>query len=403
MIFDPQFIGKTRYEVCDDFIIRELQKNGVDINEKSLWRVEKRRLIATLISALFNFIIIALFWVFHGRMVWTLPFIGVSLYYWHKYYKENFIELLELEVCISNDEKISDVVASEIYDLCSNLKRRLLLIMCFFTFVLPVALFFSPHVIYEDASDGKFVSCYLEGLVDDGILEIPETVDGKTVKGIRGYAFSSSSLVKVTLPNTIDSICRHAFEDCEMLTSINLPTSLKYLGEYAFSGCLKLEHVDFPSSLRNIGGYAFYQCRAMTINDLPCQLDSIGAYAFYRCRNIKNITLPEKLSEIHAYCFASTRVSGVEIPATVQSIGESAFCNTKLSELTFAEPSQLQRIGSSAFRNTQIEKVIVPQTVTEIGDSAFMYSNMLMAARIPKDCEVAEKAFGNTPAEIELY
>ena len=70
-------------------------------------------------------------------------------------------------------------------------------------------------------------------------------------------------------------------------------------------------------------------------------------------------------------------VSSVFIPATVRSIGDSAFlyCNA-LTTVTFAENSQLKSIGRSAFYGTEhthprFKEIKIPDSVETIGNGAF--------------------------------
>lgn len=72
-----------------------------------------------------------------------------------------------------------------------------------------------------------------------------------------------------------------------------------------------------------------------------------------------------------------SNVSSVFIPATVLSIGDSAFnyCNV-LTTVTFAEGSQLKSIGRAAFYGTEhahprFKEIKIPDSVETIGNGAF--------------------------------
>ena len=401
-VIDPLFL-KSEDEILTGILTRELDKCGFDIKKDSLAHIEKKKLTATLISGPINLIIIVLFRVFHYGGFWAAVLIGVSFGIWRKFQKSDLSAFLIKEIKGRPDEKFSDVIAPQLYDKCSNQKWIRLGILAACTFLIPVLLFLKPHIFYEDAPDGKYVRFYTEGLMDSETLTIPETVDDKPVKGIRGDVFCSTDLVSVTLPNTIDTIRGHAFEDCHMLTTINLPTSLRSLGGHAFDGCNNLQHVVFPQSLRHIGGYAFNECSNLTISDFPQVMDSIGGFAFRNCYEIKAITLPTTITKIHAYCFSGTRIQSITIPASVEDISEQAFSSTCLKEIIFEEPSHLKRIGSRSFFRTDLEEVEVPPSVKEIRGSAFRECRKLRSAKIPKDCDVAEKAFKDSPTNVERY
>lgn len=82
-------------------------------------------------------------------------------------------------------------------------------------------------------------------------------------------------------------------------------------------------------------------------------------------------------------------VSSVFIPATVRSIGGSAFsyCNA-LTTVTFAEDSQLKSIGGSAFWGTEhahprFKEIQIPDSVETIGNAAFRYCQDLERITLP--------------------
>lgn len=85
----------------------------------------------------------------------------------------------------------------------------------------------------------------------------------------------------------------------------------------------------------------------------------------------------------------SINVSSVFIPATVRSIGGSAFsyCNA-LTTVTFAEDSQLKSIGGSAFFGTEhahprFKEIKIPDSVETIGNAAFRYCQDLERITLP--------------------
>lgn len=401
-VIDPLFL-KSENEILNGLIERECEKVGFDIKRDSLNHFEKKKLTATLISAPINLIIIILFRTFHYADWVAVFLILINFLIWRKFQKSDVNTFLVKEIKLRQREKFSDVIAPQLFEKCKNQKWLRIAILAAFTFVIPIIMFFKPHIFYEDAPDGMYIRFYTEGLTGSEELVIPETVDGVTVKGIRGDVFRNTSLERVTLPNTIDTIRGHAFEGCSQLQSINIPTNVKSIGAYAFSECENLLYVEFPESLKHIGAYAFNHCEQLSINNLPQQMDSIGAYAFQSCWKIKELTLPDNLTEIHAFCFSGTRITSITIPASVERIGEQAFSNTDLETLKFEDNSQLTRIGSRAFFFTKLTEVTIPPSVKEIRGSAFRECHNLTKATIPQDCEVADKAFKASPTEIERY
>ena len=85
------------------------------------------------------------------------------------------------------------------------------------------------------------------------------------------------------------------------------------------------------------------------------------------------VYLPEGMKNIGKSAFNNTRLVTIDIPASVISIGNSAFYQVNtLSEVNFATGSVLQTIGNSAFRQcTALVKFLMPNTVTSLGTSSF--------------------------------
>lgn len=91
---------------------------------------------------------------------------------------------------------------------------------------------------------------------DDGYRTITFTVTGIGEEVFKGR----SSLISITLPNSIQKIGSYAFADCSLLSSITLPNSLQEIGSNAFAGCSSLTSVTLPSSIQKIHEAAFKGC-----------------------------------------------------------------------------------------------------------------------------------------------
>ena len=134
-------------------------------------------------------------------------------------------------------------------------------------------------VIYKfDTPSEDIAGCYD---VDDGILTIPDTLNGKTVKIIESNAFANNLDIKeVHFNANLVQIKNHAFFNSTEI------------GVLDFSSCTKLKEVSYQ--VFNEGSEA-YPNRALTELHLPNCLEFIGGYAFSCLYSVNALTLPNSL------------------------------------------------------------------------------------------------------------
>lgn len=150
---------------------------------------------------------------------------------------------------------------------------------------------------------------YLTKYVD--YIVIPETVTyngaSYAVTSIGHHAFCNcSSLLSVSLPNTITSIGNCAFYNCSGLKSITIPVSVTSIGDKAFMYCSGLSHITIPISITSIGAQTFYYCSNLATIVIGSSVTSIGGTSdvFYGCP-LSSIT-----------CLATTPPSASVFPNT---------------------------------------------------------------------------------------
>ena len=82
-----------------------------------------------------------------------------------------------------------------------------------------------------------------------GAVEIPGTIDGKTVTSIGKYAFAwHARLASVTIPSSVTSIGNDAFGWCTSLASVTIPSSVTSIGDRAFCDCTSLAGAYFEGN-----------------------------------------------------------------------------------------------------------------------------------------------------------
>jgi len=134
-------------------------------------------------------------------------------------------------------------------------------------------------------------------------LVIPGSIGGRAVTVIGEYAFEGLPLQNVTLPNSITTIEKAAFDGCNRLRSINWPTSLRTIGENAFSQTA-LTSITFNNGLLTIGKAAFYNINGLTTVIIPASVTSIGELAFSTNSSLTSVTM-SRSTQVEANAFSS--------------------------------------------------------------------------------------------------
>ena len=220
--------------------------------------------------------------------------------------------------------------------------------------------------------------------------------------------FYQSKLKTVVIPASVETIGKYAFFQCRYLTSIEIPASVETIGAAAFYDCFKLTTVNFEkgSQLKTIGGGydypgAFEICTALTAIEIPASVETIEESAFQGCSNLTTVNF-EKGSQLktigigyNSNVFANcTALTAIEIPASVETIGVSAFSScSSLATVTFEKGSRLKTINgdadSGAFANcTALTAIEIPASVETIGESAFQGCSNLTTVTFEKGSQL---------------
>ncbi len=167
----------------------------------------------------------------------------------------------------------------------------------------------------------------------------------------------------------------------QFLHVVKLPEGLKSIGEFAFHRSY-ITDIEFPSTLESIGYNAFNgSCIGKAI--LPENCLTLGKGIFWRCHFMTESKLPSTLTTIpdntYAYCY---HMSMENLPSALKVIGDGAFEECRY--LAVDLPESLNSIGNQAFRwtnnrNAKKTDLIIPKDVSYIGDNAFKESSYTYA------------------------
>lgn len=276
-------------------------------------------------------------------------------------------------------------------------------------------------------------------------LVIPSSYNGLPVKKIATNAFVTfKSLFEVipntitttiVIPETVEIIDSHAFQQYTALTNLILSKGLSAIGSYAFCDCGMLKKIQLPEGIITIESSAFENCIQLSEFKLPETLTSLsrdvfkntawynalpdgnvikdGVYIEYKgtstdtitisgCRLIadnafirtatKNVII-DKGTELGKSVFQATySLQSVILPSDLKILPEYTFYQSAIEKLQL--PEGLTKIEASAFSSSHIKEITFPSSLKTIGDSAFMSSH-LQNVLITKNIQLGTGVFSN--------
>ena len=223
---------------------------------------------------------------------------------------------------------------------------------------------------------------------------------GVGLSQIPAYAFQSSGISSLILPDNIQKIGNGAFHSCENLSSITFGNALKEIGEKSFCLCSNLRELNVPKQVETLYSDSFSYCPLQTISVpafamefLPkTELVKVDIYSgtkilkssFSGCAQLTSISLCETITVIGDNAFTKcTGLTQITLPNSITTIEEAAFLGcTALTEVVLS--NSLTAIGNSAFAEcTDLTEIVLPNSLTTIGSFVFSNCNGIVEIKIP--------------------
>ena len=186
------------------------------------------------------------------------------------------------------------------------------------------------YLLYDDFGERTAVLETSTRPVEDRDLQIPEYIDayGESyrVVEIGDDVFAGNTSIRtVTLPPSLQTIGKRAFQDCDSLVSINLE-NVKKIGVDAFNSCDLLKSVDL-SSLFFIDEHTFSSCYALESVKISEKTTSIGYDAFWYCERLFSVIIPDGVESIGDNAFENCGLRKLTLGKNVKTIGDNAFAS----------------------------------------------------------------------------
>lgn len=189
-----------------------------------------------------------------------------------------------------------------------------------------------------------------------GCQNLTKLTLGEGVTGLGDSALKDTRLEEITIPSTF-----------ETGTAKNSPFTS---GENS-----TLRKVTFADGIQVIPQYFLSNITTLTKIEIPASVQKIGDHAFADCSNLKTVTFKEqdasKLTTIDTSAFEGCSLMTLfKLPEGVTTINASAFKDCKKISLTDL-PTGLITIGNAAFENCTMLRVGELPAITALGTAAF--------------------------------
>lgn len=239
---------------------------------------------------------------------------------------------------------------------------------------------YDKNYFYRDLDDGGIA---IAGRFNDKLIDcrIPDSIDGKTVTEIDLFAFFGDNITGVTLPESVKTVDRGAFLNCDFLRKVSLNTGLTTMNRHAFRGCTRLKELVLPDTLEILGNDVFRESGILSVDLTATAVTSIPDGAYRGCEKLTSFVGLEKVTEIGNNAFnGCLQLQDVELSQSLKTIGDGAFnrCN--------------------AFRS-----ITVPNSVTYIGKHAFDYCQNVVTLNIPYLGHTPEEAAQGSLKDVMKY
>lgn len=229
-----------------------------------------------------------------------------------------------------------------------------------------------------------------------------------SVSAIGRAAFQNcSALTAISLPEALKTIEENTFSGCIFLDTVSLPAGLETISSAAFAECTHLTAITLGAKVSDIAVDAFNGCTGLvnlhvsadnlyyvSADGVLLSKDGSQLLLYPQGRTAETYAIPDTVTAIGEQAMSGSWITTLVLNKRLTSIGNGALRGSlRLQEITFAPDGQLSVIGVSAFSGCiSLTEVNFPASLTSIGASAFA-SCGLTRVTIPEKVEIGTDAF----------
>ena len=228
------------------------------------------------------------------------------------------------------------------------------------------------------------------------------TIDGKNLVNVL------SNATTLNIPNTVEVVMKEALTTCNLLTEITIPKSLTDIQGSLPSNLHMITVEAGNTKYKSVNGN-LYDSDVKTLykyvtNDkeviLPDSVEILKTRCFYGQNNVEKLILPDSLKCIESIVFQGTKITELDIPATVNSISPQTFKDVDVNINIQAENETyksvdgiyvLSKDGTEIYSISQnLKEYKIPDTVEKIKRYSFYAKDQLKDIYIGNNVKIIE-------------
>lgn len=224
-----------------------------------------------------------------------------------------------------------------------------------------------PYIVFADTLVRNI--CLAAGWDTDKDGQIQKEEAEAVTNAQFGQVFMGSMIVnfdEFKFFTGISTLSGRAFSNCSTLVSISLPESITRLEYQAFASCASMPSIILPRALSSAGSAAFAGCKSLLNITVKTESFTPGEAIFADCPALKNLKTNDASLRLVDHFFLIDKGGKVTV-------------NSFMSDsVTLTIPEGITDIGFDAFsRAKSLKRVVFPTTIAEFGRYAFNGSKSL--------------------------
>ena len=218
-------------------------------------------------------------------------------------------------------------------------------------------------------------------MVKDGILF---SKDGSKI-----YAYPTGKKEDTyVFDSNVKGIGDSAFQGCSSFKTINIPDTVEVVGSSAFQGCSNLKEVTVNA--KKLNRLTFYGSGNLESVTIGSNVSSWGDQIFLGCNKLGDLTILSSTLDVnnnHLYTSSALKEIKVNEDNSKYMVKDGILFSkdgskiyaypTGKQEDTYVFDSNVKEIGESAFWMTNLKCINIPDTIESVGNSAFGFCSNL--------------------------